>query len=107
MKLEKTNECQSFDVRGICIKVNRYWNKSLALLYFLLLQARPSQLLVEKVREVYHAKNMDVRFLIPVLSGLSKQEVTAALTKLIKLTPAVVKEVRFFLSHPLYSSPGN
>jgi len=50
---------------------------------------------------------MDVRFLIPVLSGLSKQEVTAALTKLIKLTPAVVKEVRFFLSHPLYFSPGN
>lgn len=35
----------------------------------------------------------DVRFLIPVLTGLSKKEVIAVLPKLIKLNPHVVKEV--------------
>ena len=49
---------------------------------------------MDKVREIYHSKNMDVRFLIPVLSGLSKQEVIAVLPKLIRLSPAVVKEVK-------------
>ena len=35
----------------------------------------------------------DVRFLIPVLIGLTKKEVIAALPKLIRLNPVVVKEV--------------
>lgn len=35
----------------------------------------------------------DVRFLIPVLSGLKKSEVLEALPKLIKLSPELVKEV--------------
>ena len=53
---------------------------------------------MDKVREIYHSKNMDVRFLIPVLSGLSKQEVIAVLPKLIRLSPAVVKEVNLKLT---------
>lgn len=36
-----------------------------------------------------------MRFLIPVLNGLPKQEIIAALPKLIKLNPIVVKEVMF------------
>ena len=53
----------------------------------------PSPELVSRVRDLYHKRVADVRFLIPVLNGLSKQEVIAALPKLIKLTPIVVKEV--------------
>lgn len=34
-----------------------------------------------------------MRFLIPVLNGLTREEVIAALPKLIKLNPVVVKEV--------------
>lgn len=34
-----------------------------------------------------------MRFLIPVLNGFTKKEVIAALPKLIKLNPIVVKEV--------------
>lgn len=46
-----------------------------------------------KVRELYQTRVSDVRFLIPVLNGLTKKEVIAALPKLIKLNPIVVKEV--------------
>ncbi|XP_014678307.1 PREDICTED: symplekin-like, partial [Priapulus caudatus] len=53
----------------------------------------PSQQLVERVRDLYHKRVSDVRFLIPVLTGLSKREVIAALPKLIRLNPNVVKEV--------------
>ncbi|KAK3581424.1 hypothetical protein CHS0354_016286 [Potamilus streckersoni] len=53
----------------------------------------PSPELVERVRDLYHKRVPDVRFLIPVLTGLSKKEVIAALPKLIKLNPIVVKEV--------------
>ncbi|XP_049841327.1 symplekin-like [Schistocerca gregaria] len=53
----------------------------------------PSAELVAHVRELYHTRVSDVRFLIPVLNGLSKKEVIAALPKLIKLNPVVVKEV--------------
>lgn len=35
----------------------------------------PSSELVEKVKELYNTKVFDVRFLIPVLTGLPKQEV--------------------------------
>ncbi|XP_014601735.1 PREDICTED: symplekin [Polistes canadensis] len=53
----------------------------------------PSAELVAKVRELYQTRVSDVRFLIPVLNGLTKKEVIAALPKLIKLNPIVVKEV--------------
>lgn len=53
----------------------------------------PSPELVERVRDLYHKRVPDVRFLIPVLTGLQKKEVLAALPKLIKLNPIVVKEV--------------
>lgn len=54
---------------------------------------KPPPGLVEKIRDLYEKRVSDVRFLIPVLNGLSKQEVVAALPKLIALTPVVVKEV--------------
>ncbi|KAL8219837.1 UNVERIFIED_CONTAM: hypothetical protein K2H54_034687 [Gekko kuhli] len=53
----------------------------------------PSPELVKRVRDLYHKRLPDVRFLIPVLSGLEKKEVIQALPKLIKLNPIVVKEV--------------
>ncbi|XP_064599772.1 symplekin-like [Liolophura sinensis] len=56
-------------------------------------KAAPSPELVERVRDLYHKRVPDVRFLIPVLTGLQKKEVTNALPKLIKLNPVVVKEV--------------
>ncbi|KAJ9591457.1 hypothetical protein L9F63_002063 [Diploptera punctata] len=56
-------------------------------------KAPPSMELVARVRELYHTRVSDVRFLIPVLNGLTKKEVIAALPKLIKLNPVVVKEV--------------
>ncbi|XP_014208073.1 symplekin [Copidosoma floridanum] len=56
-------------------------------------KAPPSAELVTKVRELYQTRVSDVRFLIPVLNGLTKKEVLAALPKLIKLNPVVVKEV--------------
>lgn len=36
----------------------------------------PSAQLVQRVRDLYHSRVSDVRFLIPVLTGLSKQEVS-------------------------------
>lgn len=53
----------------------------------------PSPQLVQRVRELYNTRVNDVRFLIPVLNGLTKKEVIAALPKLIKLNPVVVREV--------------
>ncbi|NXF42082.1 SYMPK protein, partial [Nyctibius bracteatus] len=53
----------------------------------------PSPELVKRVRDLYHKRLPDVRFLIPVLNGLEKKEVILALPKLIKLNPIVVKEV--------------
>ncbi|EDV43780.1 uncharacterized protein Dana_GF18650 [Drosophila ananassae] len=49
--------------------------------------------LVRRVRDLYQNKVKDVRVMIPVLSGLSRTELIAVLPKLIKLNPAVVKEV--------------
>ncbi|XP_023330368.1 symplekin [Eurytemora carolleeae] len=63
------------------------------IIHILTEKATPSPELVNKVRELYAHRVADVRFLIPVLNGLSRQEVTAALPKLIKLNPGVVKEV--------------
>ncbi|XP_016337879.1 symplekin-like isoform X2 [Sinocyclocheilus anshuiensis] len=53
----------------------------------------PSPELAERVRDLYHKRVPDVRFLIPVINGLEKNEVIQALPKLIKLNPIVVKEV--------------
>jgi symplekin len=55
---------------------------------------QPSPELVIRVRDLYQRSGTaDVRFLIPVLNGLTKKEVIAALPRLIKLNPVVVKEV--------------
>ena len=48
---------------------------------------------MNRVRNLYAKRSADVRFLIPVLNGLTRQEIYAALPKLIKLNPGVVKEV--------------
>lgn len=53
----------------------------------------PSAELVKRVRELYQSRVSDVRFLIPVLNGLTKREVIESLPRLIKLNPNVVKEV--------------
>ncbi|CAH1966093.1 unnamed protein product [Acanthoscelides obtectus] len=53
----------------------------------------PSVHLVERVRDLYTTRISDVRFLIPVLTGLTKQEIILALPRLIKLNPVVVREV--------------
>ena len=45
------------------------------------------------MRDLYAKRVADVRFLFPVLNGLTRQDVTAALPKLIKLNPEVVKKV--------------
>lgn len=60
---------------------------------FLWLLAVPTDELVKRVKELYHKRVSDVRFLIPVLTGLKKQEIIAVLPKLIKQSPSVVKEV--------------
>ncbi|XP_073827716.1 symplekin scaffold protein [Musca autumnalis] len=56
-------------------------------------QPTPHPELVFRVRELYAQKIKDVRVLIPILSGLNKTEILAALPKLIKLNQVVVKEV--------------
>jgi symplekin len=53
----------------------------------------PSQALVNRVRDLYKSRVPDVRLLIPVLNGLTLEEVVDALPKLLKLNPIVVKEV--------------
>ena len=57
------------------------------------LLAAPSVELVKRVKELYHKRVSDVRFLIPVLTGLEKKEIIAVLPKLVKQSPNVVKEV--------------
>jgi len=63
------------------------------IIHILTERTAPSPELVNKVRDLYAKRVADVRFLIPVLNGLTRQEVNAALPKLIKLNPVVVKEV--------------
>lgn len=53
----------------------------------------PNAELVRRVRDLYHTKVSDVRLLIPIINGLSKQEIIAALPKLLRLNPIVLKEV--------------
>ncbi|XP_045523080.1 symplekin isoform X1 [Pieris brassicae] len=63
------------------------------LVHILTDKAPPTPELVSRVRELYATRVSDVRFLIPILNGLSKREILAALPKLVKLNPNVVKEV--------------
>jgi len=65
----------------------------LRIIHILTEKSPPSASLVDNVRELYAKRLPDVRFLIPVLTGLTKKEVIAALPQLIKLSQAVVKEV--------------
>ncbi|XP_054758403.2 symplekin-like [Lytechinus pictus] len=68
----------------------------------------PSIELVKRVKDLYHKRVSDVRFLIPVLTGLEKKDVISAMPKLIRLNPIVVKEVfhRLLMSHQAESSGG-
>lgn len=68
-------------------------------------KAPPSNELVDRVRDLYHKRVPDVRFLIPIINGLSKREVIAALPELIKLNPTVVKEVFHRLLGSSFQSP--
>lgn len=52
----------------------------------------PHPELVKRVRDLYY-KVSDVRLLIPIINGLSKQEIIAAMPKLLRLNPVVIKEV--------------
>ena len=61
--------------------------------------APPTPALVASVRSIYSKRVGDVRFLIPVLTGLPKSDIIAALPKLIKLKPDVVKEVTQFTEY--------
>ncbi len=63
------------------------------IIYILTEKRMPNAELVKRVRELYQTKVSDVRLLIPVINGLSKQEVITALPKLLKLNPTIVKEV--------------
>lgn len=65
----------------------------LRIIHILTEKSQPSIDLVNKVRNLYATKLPDVRFLIPILTGLTKAEIIAALPQLIKLSNAVVKEV--------------
>ena len=56
-------------------------------------KTRPPPILVDKFRELYKRRSSDVRLLIPVLTGLTKQEITTSLPDLIQLSAGVVKEV--------------
>ena len=47
-------------------------------------KTRPSQILTERVRDAHKTKFRDIRFLIPVLSGLSKREVRKTIHDIIK-----------------------
>lgn len=53
----------------------------------------PTSELISSIRSLYSERIPDVRFLIPILNGLPKEEIFAALPKLIKLNPVVVQEV--------------
>ncbi|OQV18470.1 Symplekin [Hypsibius exemplaris] len=49
--------------------------------------------LIASIRTLYSDRIPDVRFLIPILNGLPKEDIFAALPKLIKLNPVLVQEV--------------
>ncbi|XP_055354326.1 symplekin-like [Paramacrobiotus metropolitanus] len=53
----------------------------------------PTAELISSIRGLYAERIPDVRFLIPILNGLPKEDIVAALPKLVKLNPVVVQEV--------------
>lgn len=53
----------------------------------------PSTELVSKVKKLYDNQIVEVRFLVPIISGLDKKYILNVLPQLIKLNPNVVKEV--------------
>ena len=54
----------------------------------------PTPEIVDKIRNLYEERNMeDVRFLIPIMNGLTKFEITQLLPKIIHLKSHVVTEV--------------
>ncbi|XP_050439489.1 symplekin [Adelges cooleyi] len=53
----------------------------------------PSIELVSKVKKLYDNQLVEVRFLVPIMSGLDKKYILNVLPQLIKLNPNVVKEV--------------
>ncbi|XP_022182755.1 symplekin [Myzus persicae] len=53
----------------------------------------PSTELVSRVKKLYENQIVEVRFLVPIISGLDKKYILNALPQLIKLNPNVVKEV--------------
>lgn len=63
------------------------------IIYILTEKTIPTPELVERVRNLHQTKVSDVRLLIPVINGLTKNEILNVLPKLIKLNPVVVKEV--------------
>lgn len=63
------------------------------IIYILTERQIPNHELVKRVRELYHTKSANVRLLIPIITGLTKQEILAALPKLLQLNPVMVKEV--------------
>lgn len=53
----------------------------------------PPQDVVDRMRRLYRERANDVRFIIPVIVGLSKQEVIELLPRILQLSDAYVKEV--------------
>jgi symplekin len=58
----------------------------LRIIHILTESSMPSDELVEKVKNLYENRIPDVRFLIPIISGLGKKEIIKALPQLIKLS---------------------
>jgi len=54
---------------------------------------------VDAVKVTYRQRTPDARFLVPVLSGLNKDETIDALSKLVALPPSIVKNVIHRLLH--------
>lgn len=63
------------------------------IIYILTERAALNANLVKRVRDLYYTKVADVRLLIPIITGLTKQEVLTMLPKVLNLNPIVVKEV--------------
>jgi len=61
--------------------------------YFIFLLEIPSTELVSRVKKLYENQIVEVRFLVPIISGLDKKYILNVLPQLIKLNPNVVKEV--------------
>lgn len=64
----------------------------LYIIFFVVVET-PSTDLVSKVKKLFDNQVVEVRFLVPILSGLDKKYILNALPQLIKLNPNAVKEV--------------